>query len=356
MKQLWLELDSTLSEEGKTKLLEEAARFCEVAVVSSSDIQQARSRGLKIASEPERGDIDIIDSYDETVLAKLKKTGRQFAVKVTVESGEDEKKALRIAESGATHLIVHCPNWKIIPLENLVAKARGKTILLAAATSVGEAKIAVEALELGVDGVVLRAKSPEELRKAAESLKAEDARVELTSAKIVRLTPLGMGARVCVDTCDLMEQGEGILVGSQASGMFLIEAEIFENPHVATRPFRVNAGPVSLYLLTSRDKTRYLSELKAGDKILIVNRKGQTRTSNIGRVKIERRPLILVEAERDGREYKTIVQNAETIRLVTANGSRSVSELKPGDEVLLRVEEGGRHFGVLVKEEMVIER
>ncbi len=32
------------------------------------------------------------------------------------------------------------------------------------------------------------------------------------------------------------------------------------------------------------------------------------------------------------------------------------AELKPGDEVLVRLEEGGRHFGTLVADEMVIER
>ncbi len=77
----------------------------------------------------------------------------------------------------------------------------------------------------------------------------------------------------------------------------------------------------------------------------------------MGRVKIEWRPMLLIEAEYEGRKIKTIVQNAETIRLVTREGSKSVAELKAGDEVLVYItEEGGRHFGTLVKEEMVIER
>jgi 3-dehydroquinate synthase class II len=42
--------------------------------------------------------------------------------------------------------------------------------------------------------------------------------------------------------------------------------------------------------------------------------------------------------------------------LVSESISKSVSELRPGDEVLIRVEEGGRHFGTLVADEMVIER
>ena len=35
---------------------------------------------------------------------------------------------------------------------------------------------------------------------------------------------------------------------------------------------------------------------------------------------------------------------------------KSIAKLNPGDEILVHIEEGGRHFGTLVKEERVIER
>ena len=66
--------------------------------------------------------------------------------------------------------------------------------------------------------------------------------------------------------------------------------------------------------------------------------------------------MILLEAKHGEKTFKTILQNAETIRLVTVDGSKSVTELKQGDKVLVYVTEGGRHFGTLVKEETVIER
>ncbi|MEM3151555.1 MAG: 3-dehydroquinate synthase II, partial [Candidatus Bathyarchaeia archaeon] len=113
---------------------------------------------------------------------------------------------------------------------------------------------------------------------------------------------------------------------------------------------------ISSYVLAPGNKTRYLSELKAGDEILVVNREGKTRKTNVCRVKIEYRPLILVEAEYNNETFKVVLQNAETIRLVTKNSSKSIAELKPGDEVLIRFEKGGRHFGTLVKEETVIEK
>ena len=94
-----------------------------------------------------------------------------------------------------------------------------------------------------------------------------------------------------------MTPGEGIIVGSQSAGLFLVEAEVHENPYVASRPFRVNAGSVSMYTLGSLQNTRYLSEFKAGDEVIIVNREGKVRKTNVGRVKIEFRPLMVIEAE-----------------------------------------------------------
>ncbi len=103
----------------------------------------------------------------------------------------------------------------------------------------------MEALELGTDGVLLTTSNAEEILKTAEVVKQQTPKIALITAKIAAINPIGTGARVCVDTCDLMEPGEGILVGSQSAGLFLVEAEVHENPYVASRPFRVNAGSIS---------------------------------------------------------------------------------------------------------------
>jgi 3-dehydroquinate synthase II len=154
-----------------------------------------------------------------------------------------------------------------------------------------------------------------------------------------------------------MTSGEGILVGVQSAGLFLVEAEVDENPYVQSRPFRVNAGSLPLYTLASLENTRYLSELTAGDEVLVVDREGNVRTTNVGRAKIEFRPLILIEAEAEGKTLKAILQNAETIKLVTPTGSKPVTELQTGNEVLVHIASpGGRHFGVSVPEETVIEK
>ena len=357
MKELWIEIDESFSAKSKKNLLKSAAQFCDALLVGSQDVENARKTGIKTATSSGDCDIKVLEIFDESEAEKLKEMGKTFAVKVSMKGREDEKIIAKAVESSCNYVILDCPDWKVIPLENVIAMTRGKTKLLAEVSCAKDAKLALETLELGADGVVLKTASIEELAETAIITKKRTLKIDLVPAKVVELKQIGTGARVCVDTCDLMKMGEGMLVGCQSSGLFLVQAEVHESPYVETRPFRVNAGPVSLYTLSSLRKTRYLSELKAGDEILIVDREGKIRSTHVGRVKIEWRPMLLIEAECEGRKIKTIVQNAETIRLVTRDGSRSVSELKAGDEVMVYItEEGGRHFGTLVKEEMVIER
>lgn len=356
MKELWIRVDASIPSHLKDSLLTLAAQVCDAILVEAKDVEIARKAGVRIAADSGDSDIHVLEAFDEGTIAKLRNMRKRVAVRVTIKGKKDEETAIKAANLSSDYIIVDCPDWKVIPLENLIAKARGRSKLLAEVTCVEDAKLALETLELGADGVILKTSNVDELVKTAGITKKHVPEVELLPFKVVEIKQIGTGARVCVDTCDLMKPGEGILVGCQSSGFFLIEAEVHENPHVATRPFRVNAGPAALYTLSSLSKTRYLSELQAGDEVLIVNRKGHTRLTNIGRVKIEWRPLTFIQAEREGKRIKTIVQNAETIRLVTPNGSKSIVELKPDDEVLAHVVEGGRHFGTLVKEETVIER
>jgi 3-dehydroquinate synthase II len=356
MKELWLEIDVSLSETQKTSLLKSVAQTCDVLLVDEKDVTKAKNSGIKVASTLEEADITVLSVFDSEKLKVLKAKGRTVAVKIIIEGKKDEEKAIEVAELNSDYVIVGTPDWKIIPLENLIAKTRGKTKLLAEVSSTKEAKVALETLELGSDGVVLKTASLEELKQTAEFAKKEAHALELVAVEVIDVKEIGTGARACIDTCDLMKPGEGILLGCQSSGLFLVQAEVHESPYVETRPFRVNAGPLSLYALISPSRTRYLSELKSGEEVLVVNREGNVRLTNVARAKIEWRPMLLIEAEYEGKTLKLIAQNAETIRVVTPEGSKAVTDLKKGDKILARVEEGGRHFGTLVKEEAVIER
>jgi 3-dehydroquinate synthase II len=356
MKELWTEIDASLPHEQKSRLFNSAPQFCDVLLVGTEDVENAKKSGSKVASVSKEPDITLLSAFDAEKVKALKAKGKSVAVKVTIEGKKDEETAIEAAELLTEYIIVNTPDWKIIPLENLIAKTRGKTKLMAEVSSAKEAKLALETLELGADGVVLKTADMEELKATAEFAKKASLKLDLIAVQVVELKEIGTGARVCIDTVDLMKPGEGILVGTQSSGLFLVQAEVHESPYVETRPFRVNAGPLSLYTLSSPGRTRYLSELKSGDEVLIVNREGKVRSTNVARAKIEWRPMLLIEAEYKGKRLKTIAQNAETIRVVTPEGSQAVTDLAKGDKILARVEEGGRHFGTLVKEEAVIER
>ncbi len=269
----------------------------------------------------------------------------------TIRSAKDE--ALVRALRGATKYVVVRPEpWKVIPLENLIAFFQGSgTRLLVEVHDVMEAKLAFETMEVGADGILLMTSAPNEIRAVRALLESFQQDVRLVRAKVTGTRGIGLGDRVCVDTASLLRRGEGLLVGNSAAGLFLIHSETIETGDVAARPFRVNAGPVHAYVYLPGGTTKYLSELRAGDDVLAVDSEGRARSVVVGRVKIERRPLLLVEAEADDRRFSTIVQNAETVRFVTPEaGSVGVSELQVGDVVLLRLEEGGRHFGMPIQE------
>jgi len=182
---------------------------------------------------------------------------------------------------------------------------------------------------------------------------ADKGRIELVAARVTAVKPVGMGDRVCVDTASMMTLGEGMLIGSQAKGLFLVHSESEDSPYVAARPFRVNAGAVHAYIKVG-EKTRYLSELKSGDEVTVISKDGSARSAIVGRSKIEKRPMMLIEAEAEGAQISTLLQNAETIKLVGSDGlPRPVTDLKAGDEVLVHLEKSARHFGMKIEESIV---
>jgi 3-dehydroquinate synthase II len=265
---------------------------------------------------------------------------------VEIRSTADEEKIIQLSRQ--KKVIVKTDDWTIIPLENLVAQTGN---IFVEVDDLESARTFAGILEKGVDGLVITEKDPVRAKEIINEIKSIQQTTDLVTLKIDDIKPLGMGDRVCVDTCTMMGTGEGCLIGNSSQALFLIHAESIENPYVSPRPFRVNAGPVHAYIMVPGGKTRYLSEIKAGDEVIKVNAKGQSVPLVVGRVKIERRPLLLVEATGPKGPVSTILQNAETIRLVGKKGEAiSVVKLKPGDEVLGYVEDAGRHFGHKISE------
>ncbi|KAL8471551.1 hypothetical protein ACS0TY_028982 [Phlomoides rotata] len=286
----------------------------------------------------------------------------KVATFIEVSSPEQLENLLSLNDQ-AENVVVNLLDWQVIPAENIVAAIQGtqKTVFAISKTS-SEAQLFFEALEQGLGGVVLKTENVEaifELKDYVDRRNNEGSVLELTKAIVTNIQRVGMGDRVCVDLCSLMRPGEGLLVGSFARGLFLVHSECLESNYISSRPFRVNAGPVHAYVGVPGGKTSYLSELKAGKEVLIVDQNGMQRTAIVGRVKIETRPLILVEAKIDEDIhtcYSILLQNAETVALVASPGvgrqnrAIPVSSLKLGDEILVRVQGGARHTGIEIQE------
>ncbi len=270
---------------------------------------------------------------------------------VLIRGKEDEERAGKYPPH--TKVIVETTDWTIIPLENLIAQ---REELYAVVKNEEEARLAIRVLEKGVKGIVLKSEDINTIKKVGRVLEEEEEKLPLVVVKITRILPLGLGDRVCVDTTSLLQRGEGMLVGNSSGGMFLVHAETEENPYVASRPFRVNAGAVHMYVRVPGNKTKYLCELSAGDPVMVYDYQGRGRLVYVGRAKVERRPMLLVEGKYENKKLSAVLQNAETIRLTRPDGTPiSVAELKEGDEVLGYVEQEGRHFGMKV-EETIIEK
>ena len=264
----------------------------------------------------------------------------------------DEEAVLERLHKGER--VVLARGWEVIPVENLLAQSDS---VLAEAATLDEARLAAGILERGVAGIVVSRESVADLKTIVSQCKLAQGHEELLPAVITRVESVGLGHRVCADTLSILRKGQGMLVGNSSAFTFLVHAETERNEYVAARPFRVNAGAVHAYVRLPGDKTTYLGEFKAGQEVLIVDANGETSLATLGRVKIEVRPMLLVEAQvttEDGVKTGAVfLQNAETIRLTTPGGEPvSVVGLKPGDTVLCRLDEAGRHFGMRIREDI----
>jgi 3-dehydroquinate synthase II len=275
--------------------------------------------------------------------------GKKIGECVKISTDKDLQRAYDLINK-VKYLVTISENWKIIPLENLISKIQGsETKLLPICEDYQEAKLFFETMENGSDGVVVAPKTFLDLLNFSKLVDTIPM-VDLSLAEIVDIKLLSLGDRTCVDTCSILHFGEGMLVGSQSSCLFLIGSECMESEYVASRPFRVNAGAVHSYVLCLDGQTKYLSELKSGDEVMAVDSKGDCRFVTVGRTKTEIRPMVMISAHVNGCTHSVILQNAETIRLCAPGKMISVSDLKTGDKVLVKSDLGGRHFGQKVKE------
>lgn len=316
------------------------------------DPKLVQGKSFRTIHESETADMVICKTLDQ--LRAMKPTGKALGYFKKVLSNSDVDEIEKASQAGAEFVIVDASDWKIIPLENIIAKLhKSRTKVFTTAKNSQEVSTMFSVLELGVDGVILSTDSIDEVTTAGQQLSTT--RFPIKPAKILEVKDVGTGERVCVDTASMMTMGEGMLIGSKSNFMLLVHNESVGSSFTSPRPFRVNAGAVYCYTIAPDGNTRYLSEVESGSEVWIVNKDGAARRAVVGRSKIETRPLRLLRAEIEGHSGTVILQNAETIRLINRDGKLvSVTNIKPGDEVLGYAKPAtGRHFGIEVDEYIV---
>lgn len=276
---------------------------------------------------------------------------------VNVYDAESLQKAVQM-----THilplLVVEFKDETKIPLEIVLADAQNynSKVIMKVQDNL-EAKIVLGVLECGADGVMVKVDNLTSLYSVYEEIKyaSENLKQELQEMTIVKTCYAGMGERGCIDLTSKLEKDEGILMGSFSNGGILACSETHPLPYMKTRPFRVNAGSLQSYIIAPDNQTWYLSDLRAGMELLAVKTNGQSRHVTVGRIKIEKRPILQIVAKApDNTEVNMFMQNDWHVRIFGIDGKPvNITTLKPGDKVLGYTMESGRHVGVKVNETII---
>ena len=362
MKICWL--DVTDAGPLKQAVIEEALHQRVDAIVSDDldDLRQLPptvqkvffDRSGPLPDDVEAADVVVVDPAvhgDPAVLAGAH-PGTEFARFVEVIDAPTLEQACRTARTERWAVIEFRDPTKI-PLEIVIAAAdHASGSIITTVSDLREATIVFGVLEHGSDGVMMRPAAVGEATALLAAARSAAPQLELVELEITATASVGMGERACVDTCTYFREDEGILVGSHSKGMILCVSETHPLPYMPTRPFRVNAGAIHSYTLSGSERTNYLSELRAGGKVLAVDIKGQARLATIGRVKIESRPLLSIDAVApNGQTVNLILQDDWHVRVLGPGGTvLNSTELRPGTKVLGYLPLADRHVGYPISE------
>lgn len=300
-------------------------------VISSGQVEYLKSQGLK----------DVPTAY-----------------RAYVTDSESLHEAIRIGREHL-YLFLRFKDPTNIPLELVIASLQSsKTVLIKeiAQGDVEDAIVTLGVMEMGADGVLFNPSSHENLDQFLKKLAGVgQSRLELSVGEVTSSRPIGMGHRSCIDLATLFTESEGMLVGSTSQGGILCCPEVFYLPYMDLRPFRVNAGAVHSYVYNFNNRTDYMTELRAGSPVMIVDTNGKPRPAFVGRMKTEVRPLRLIEVEfQDNKRVNVLLQDDWHVRVFSDEGKpRNITELKRGDKLLGWVSEPGRHVGIKVSENIV---
>ncbi len=313
-KELWVRADGTDSWEERKELVKTALESgAQAVLVNAGEEKLVRELGkIKVVSDG--GDSDIFLTND------IKKIKKSTAFYCEIKSKEDER---LIAEAGkaAAYVIINAKDWKVIPLENLIAELKGKCSILAEAGTENEARLALETLEIGTDGVLASADFQEvrKIKNLIDSLSAE--KLQLRTVKVTAAEPSGEHDSASIDTCSILNLGEGLLADN-----ILVHSDTEKIPWMEPTPFRINLGINSKIKIP--DGIKSVKELKPGDEILSANFEGRTRRLVVNEIISSKKKMLKVSAD------KSELVIPDDSALVGRKGKKiPAGKLKPGDEI-----------------------
>ena len=306
---------------------------------------------------------------DETLVAKARDAGHKSGCFVDVKDLEAEfPHCVQVCKRGYDFVVIDIHEATYIPYELLLAETENlptrilRTVpiegLQGTVDEVNQALNAFGTMEAGVD-VAFRSRSAKDIKEYSSQIDDRlKGKLDLVEAEVIEVKHTGLGHRVCIDTTTLMTPEEGMIIGSTGWGGIFVCSETHYLPHMNLREFRINAGGVHSYVWGPDNIAVYLNDLRAGDSVLAVDIHGTTRTITVGRLKIERRPLLMIKSRvrNDGQEsfINTFVQNDWHVRVMGADGKvRNSTLVQPGEKLLAYADVPGRHTGIKVTESIV---
>lgn len=362
----WIDIRNCKPEEMADIVAAAAERRIE-AVISNADADKiigTRQAGVQWVSFDKPGDgagsettgadihVHSNGSGNSGLLTSQMKQGKKDGILIEVDNADNLLEACTAVRAGLLTVIRFKDPTKI-PLEIvLAAGSRRGAKIMTFVSDLAEAKVVMSVLESGPDGVIMTPRSAAEVEALAGLCNPVRGHLDLQEFAVTEIADAGTGDRVCVDTCSNFLPDEGLLVGSFGGGFLLCCSETHPLPYMPTRPFRVNAGAVSSYILSAVDRTNYLSELRQGHTVTAVRAGGETRPLVVGRAKIETRPLLLIRARTaDGDQASLILQNDWHVRMLGRAGAvLNITELRPGSIIMGYTAARARHVGMAVDE------
>ena len=324
----------------------------------SSEAELAACTGGELADQGESSEL-VVASPDVATLEKAREKGFATCLRGRVDDAAALEALIR-GGSAHDYLTIAFRDPTNIPLELVIATLQAtNTILVKEITDpldVDDTIVTLGVMEVGADGVMFSPRSESALQLLSTRLDAlESPSVQIEAGTVLSSRPAGMGYRSCVDLATLFSPAEGLLVGSTSQGGVLCCPEVFFLPYMELRPFRVNAGAVHSYVYSFNDRTDYMTELRAGSPVMVVDTNGKTRKACVGRMKTEMRPLRLIEVEfGEGKPVNILMQDDWHVRVFSSEGlPLNITTLKRGDRVLGHVSEPGRHVGIKVDEHII---